>query len=366
MKVEITDSLETNNSDSKNGTNFDQIDTSTLTLAIVIATINLFFVFLTTFLLLRRIIRLRQPLQLYIQNIVFCNFFVAGGHLMGAVRYLVKYSADMAMIEKGADDLCLFQSIVTTFANLATFFWMVMIEWSACRLMLKKPAPLKYGSWFLHLMCWLVPAIIVTFAIVRDILGEDLDLSGPGYCWIKHGSDWRSHLMWGLLCAKGWELIAIFATVNFYFFNRCYFNRRAANDIADMIMSNASEAQLNESEEIRLERKADEKDLLWECRGIALLPLNLMILRIWGTTRFWIDISIEINGSNEQMQTASLGLLKLQTMGDSCLALFNFMLLAAVKWSQLTEAFPWLRHIRPCQWLSNREEFDTSIESSKG
>lgn len=324
---------------------------STQSLAIITTIINLFFVFLTTYLLLRRVIILRNPLQLYIQNIVFCNFFVAGGHLVGAVRILAMTDVDGS----NNDKLCVFQSIFTTYANLATFFWMMMIEWSAYRLMLDKPAPLKYGSWFIHLLCWTIPAFIVSLAMVNGVLGEDQEISWHGYCWIRHSKDWKKHLLWGLLTAKGWELITIFATVNFYFYNFCFFKRRTSNDPFLILMSNNENMRNEGSDGNTVDRENQQKDLLWECRGLALLPLNLMILRIWGTTRFWIDISIDANEERKYMRSASIILLHLQSIGDSSLAFFNFVLLAVVKWSQITDAYPSLKNFRLCQWLSKRQ-----------
>ena len=144
--------------------------------------------------------------------------------------------------------------------------------------------------------------------------------------------------------------------MNFYFYYFCFFKRRTADNTFDVLLSSGNERTAEVGNDVNMkESESEQRDLLWECRGLALLPLNLMVVRIWGTTRFWIDISIDANSNLESMEYASLVLLHFQSIGDSSLPFFNFVLLAIVKWTQMTEAYPWLKHFRPCQWLGRRD-----------
>lgn len=151
---------------------------------------------------------------------------------------------------------CIVQSVITTFASLASFFWTVCIAAFLYATFVHGEVP-KTNRWvrIFHALCWGVPLAITAAAFACSALGNDESLDSSGWCWVRRhpvypkfsvstddsneGSDiqtnsthmaslknetaWseivddrRARTFWLIMAGKGWEMLAYVLTIALY------------------------------------------------------------------------------------------------------------------------------------------------------
>lgn len=200
---------------------------------------------------------------------------------------------------------CTVQSVLGTLSVLASFFWTVSMAlylyiticWKNADLA-KKLMPLFHGCG------WGIPVIMVSLACALKKLGDNGDKVTSGWCWIKDSLNWKDQVLWMLLAGKLWEIIAYFVIAVLYALIKRSMKKEICQRSTLLTKSTAAKAQT-------LERK------------LICIPLIFVMLRIWGTIRFFLLIA---HGPNYEHNHSHDWLLILQGIGDNAPGFANFLL----------------------------------------
>ncbi|KAL3887377.1 hypothetical protein ACJMK2_027319 [Sinanodonta woodiana] len=223
--------------------------------------------------------------------LTIADLMIATGNLVGTIDFLSN--------KGGNNDVCIAQSVVTTFASMASFFWtlvitahmMVSIQFRSDK---TRSALLKF---LYHLICWGLPGIITLVAGLRGVLGRNSNSTTAvtgSWCWIKNDLPYQERITWMLITGKGWEILCYILSFSILVLLKLklYLSRRRLRE-------------LNEDF-----RDQDTHYLyLW---------LLLWLLRVWGTVRFILVCS--------QSDDNVAFLIILHSIGDSAQAFGNCLL----------------------------------------
>ncbi|XP_041375949.1 G-protein coupled receptor 157-like [Gigantopelta aegis] len=224
------------------------------------------------------------------------DFLTALGNLLGVVWFVW---ADSSVIRRSMI-YCKFQSALTIFSSIASFLWMVVIAFGLLlSIVLSKARVFESYGKFYHLVCWVLPGLIVTVSLSLDVLGYDSDLNQDSWCWVDPRV---SHaLVWQFVTGKGWELASYVITVVIYTVVKIYLFKNSTHTLA-----------VNPH---RL-RHAGVKEAN---RKLTFVPLVFILLRVWGTLRFIIGV---VDHEYAKSPQASW-IVPLQCVGDSAQGIAN-------------------------------------------
>ncbi|XP_062505123.1 G-protein coupled receptor 157-like [Corticium candelabrum] len=213
------------------------------------------------------------------------DFLVAAGNAAGTI----------GNGDHDAGLFCKLQSTVTTFANLCSFFWTVVIaSYIFISIVLHRSDVARNLVPVYHMICWIIPAAIVAAAFIADVLGmPDTNKYTYGWCWIRSDLNVHKMRMWMLVTGKGWEVGAYIVTLVLYMIIKCYL----------WINKHTTHAHFQTAPEAATVQRINRK--------MTLVPIIFICLRIWGTIRFFLSQANHLNAATQP------ALIILQGIGDS-------------------------------------------------
>ncbi|XP_022286112.2 G-protein coupled receptor 157-like [Crassostrea virginica] len=244
--------------------------------------------------------------------LTIADLMTAVGNLIGVVRYALREETEYILEQKEmkynctvTDSVCFVQSAVTTFSTLASFFWTSIIMIHILMTLITQQEWSKLVNRVIYnIVAWGVPLVITFLAIGYDVLGEDFFITTGPWCWIKGCMEQDKVINWMALTGKGWEVATYFLTMTFYLIIKFYMVKRSLRF------------------EVRSQNHLREEDELY-----IMIFFVIIILRVSGTIRFFIAIFKTAHSSNiEKFDAAELGLLYIQSFGDSAQAFANCIL----------------------------------------
>ncbi|XP_031567811.1 G-protein coupled receptor 157-like [Actinia tenebrosa] len=271
--------------------NYLDVSTPNLVLATLAAVLSLFG---TTFIVVTFFIwkEIRSTSRRILVYISIADFFVAVGTVVG-----VSFSKHSTT--------CLIQSICGTYFVLCSFFWTVFLAvylFIGCtnkRILLAERLVCLF-----HVIAWGVPLTIVCIAVAKKKLGDNGDIVSSGWCWVSANMSWKEQVKWMLIAGKFWEVTAfVIITILFIFIRQGM--RKVLNNEEGLLLSERSSRAAQTAE-----------------RKLILVPLSFILLRIWGTVRFFIFV---VTGPNK-VPPANNWLLVLQGIGDTLPGFANFLI----------------------------------------
>lgn len=213
----------------------------------------------------------RSSINVIVGFVIGLNGVYALAQCFGATRYfLLQCNAAAAReftqhLHLNDTLLCVGQSMVAIYAEASCCLWMILLEITLCHRIRTGRNLHVVLCTLLALICALVPAAVVYISLKApkwnlsqsDVLGEDDNVSGLGFCWLSKCLDLGAHFLWGLITGKLWQLLA-FCLVPIIFL---YFRFKNHGCQANQRFS-------------------------WEYRCLALLPLGHVFFKSIGNVRF--------------------------------------------------------------------------------
>ncbi|XP_033763349.1 G-protein coupled receptor 157-like [Pecten maximus] len=200
------------------------------------------------------------------------------------------------------DGFCIAQSFLTTTSTLSSFFWTTAIavylfSAVALRVNIAEKPGVKLSMTAIPII---VPVTITGVALGYGALGED-DYFGSGpWCWINR--DVNNRLMWKVVTGKGWEIMTYILTLVIYILLK-FFKWRESRRHNRQFSWSDTDLSLRDADEIF--------EISW---------LFLLVARIWGTLRFFLE-TFDVHPGDKLQNT----LLCMQCIGDSSQAFWNFI-----------------------------------------
>ncbi|XP_013393575.1 G-protein coupled receptor 157 [Lingula anatina] len=259
---------------------------------------------IATYIAFREIRSTSRKLLVYLSIV---DFFTALGNLIGVIRYVYNYTNEISTDCDNPGPVCVAQSVITTFSSMASFFWTVMIAlYLHVSVVGGDSRKADRKVWAFHVLSWGIPAMLTFTAWQYGVLGEDGSQTSAGWCWIKttcsDGMSPGEEIGWMLLTGKAWEIIAYLLTPAIYGHIKCHIHRTIVQVHHRYI----------DSDTIHAVERADRK--------LTFVPIIFILLRIWGTIRFFLAI-----GGYQPSDMSAL-IIILQGFGDSGQGFCNFVL----------------------------------------
>ncbi|XP_033763764.1 G-protein coupled receptor 157-like [Pecten maximus] len=225
--------------------------------------------------------RIRQTRRL-LMYLTVADIMTASGILIGTVRYALihQHSRTISFDEhehlcKFPDEICVAQSMITTFSGMASFFWTLVI--GAHLIVSLRPTcavedpERPWNELKAHIICWGLPGAITLAALSKNMLGENFSIGTGPWCWIKVClEDADLPYKWMAIAGKGWDMI-IYTTSMVTFVLLIFYLRRRGYTISDLPR--------------RTENRLREEDA-----NFVFLWLLTYVLKVWGTARFFISV----------------------------------------------------------------------------
>lgn len=176
--------------------------------------------------------------------------------------------------------VCKIQATLNIAAILSSFFWTVYLSFYIYMTVCRKITPQseKRIMLFFVLTAWGIPLIIAATAYGVGAVGNSDNVVSSGWCWIKYilndetNWPWQKMLFWMCMAGKGWEILAYFAICVFYFLVKWQIRREINRGFP-------AGSHFLTVRSIEVVRKADRK--------LMFIPVVFILLRIWGTIRFF-------------------------------------------------------------------------------
>lgn len=172
--------------------------------------------------------------------------------------------------------VCDIQATLNIAAVLSSFFWTVYLSvyiyMTICRQITIQGE--RRLMLFFQLTAWVIPVLIAATAYGEKAVGNSEDLVSSGWCWIKidrNGDRWWN-VLWMCIAGKGWEILSYIAISVFYFLVKWQIRR-------EMKTGFAPGSHFLTLRSIEAVKKADRK--------LMFIPIVFILLRIWGTIRFF-------------------------------------------------------------------------------
>jgi len=164
--------------------------------------------------------------------------------------------------------------------------------------------------WF-HLKCWLIPLAINVVALFYRKLGNSGDSTSSGWCWIRlvniDERQVNEAILWMFIDGKGIEIFTYILLLCFYVRIKVHLHEKinkSTRSESGTFMSNGT---------IKAAKKFDRK--------IIMVPLILILLRIWGTMRFLFFV---VDRQSTLLQKEIL--ISMQAVGDNLQGFTNCVL----------------------------------------
>ncbi|XP_045161541.2 G-protein coupled receptor 157-like [Mercenaria mercenaria] len=285
------------------------VPTYTLSLTLLSCSLSIFgsFVIIITYLNLQQIQNFTRKLLL---SLTVADLLTAVGNLIGSVRYFaLRSKANGCELVQVSDSVCIVQSFITTFSSMASFFWTTVIALHIYMQIARESPGMRTGLMLLgyQVMCWGIPGIITVTALSLEVLGSDDSVGTGSWCWIRAEVNDHAQIVWMIMSGKGWEILCYVLTAGLYMLSKiAIWAKRRANRWRRFGMR-------------------DVEDMRTEDENFLYVPLVLYVLRIWGTTRFFLAI-FKNHINSVHLTRAQEVLLVFQSIGDSAQAFFNCVL----------------------------------------
>ncbi|XP_053407257.1 G-protein coupled receptor 157-like [Mercenaria mercenaria] len=269
-------------------------------------------VILVTYFTIREIQNFTRKLLVYL---TLADLFTAVGNLTAVVRYAYAHDGkdhvaeNCTSVNKITENeyLCIGQSFVTTFSNLASFLWTAVIAihlWSSVIIRTRR-TEVYYMHALYHVLCWIVPLIIVLILLHKDCLGEDFCYGTGVWCGIKSNLPPQEIRTWMYIADIGWQiacyLTACFLYIHLKFYLKLHHKSSQLASLSDTL------------------RNEDE--------NFVFVWMVIYLLKLWGFTRFFITTYADLDVLQQQHMKGFLDfLLTMQSYGASGQAFWNCIL----------------------------------------
>lgn len=215
----------------------------------------------------------------------------------------------------GKDIPCVTQSFIGSTSILCSFLWTVALALFLYLTIVVENQHLAKKlicPWF-HLICWLLPLSINMLALHLGKLGNSTDADTAGWCWIclvesKYRSD---AILWMFIDGKAIELLTYITVLILYTTTKYHLRKKIRN------FSKDSSSLLTQTT-ITAARNTDRK--------LMMIPLCLIVLRLWGTIRFFLYIFDDDDYGKKEINTIETTLMFLQSAGDTLQGAVNCVL----------------------------------------
>jgi len=157
-----------------------------------------------------------------------------------------------------------------------------------------------------HITAWGIPLIIAALAYGLNAVGYSRDMVSSGWCWISSDQPWGKMVLWLFFAGKGWEIIAYITITVFSTLVKLQIRREVRLGFipgGDFLTSKTRDVV----------KKADRK--------LTLIPVVFILLRVWGTVRFFRFLVY-----HPEDPSLLKWLIVLHGIGDSSQGFANFVL----------------------------------------
>ncbi|XP_066927061.1 G-protein coupled receptor 157-like [Clytia hemisphaerica] len=245
---------------------------------------------------------IRSPSRHIIVCISIADMFQAMANLYSA--YFVNQKDEHFM------ENCIIQSFVGSTAINCSFMWTMMLAiFLFISLDREKPslAIRLIHPWF-HLISWLIPLFINLLALFLRKLGDNYDSASAGWCWIR--MDDAHATLWMFLDGKGLELLTYIVIIVLYTKLKWHLQRKIRKfERSESFNENLTRFSLKAAKQV------DKK--------IILVPIVYILLRIWGTVRFFMFIA---GTDDKKYRVVADVFIVLQLFGDNLVGFANCVL----------------------------------------
>lgn len=214
---------------------------------------------------------------------------------------------------KGVDVPCQVQSFIGSTFVLSSFLWTVMLGVYLYITLVKENQELaeKLARPWFHILCWLLPLLINVVAINLQVLGNSKDDTSSGWCWIDLETGKRDkQIMWMIIDGKGIEILSYVLSIILYTKIKLHIRKK----IKKYERVESSSSQFSRHRTVSAAKNTDRK--------LIFIPICLILLRIWGTIRFFVYV----HGKDHYSVTLDHILLYMQAIGDNLQGAVNCIL----------------------------------------
>jgi len=229
--------------------------------------------------------------------------FISIGDLFVAISNII------GLYTTSADDAtCNIQATLNIMAILSSFFWTTYLSCYFYLTICKKiSTQMESGMMlFFHATAWGIPLLLAAIAFGFKAVGNSQDLVSSGWCWIKYKQLWWKVVLWMCIAGKGWEILAYISITVFYVLVKLQIRREVNTGFAPG-------SYFLTLKSIEVVKRADRK--------LTFIPVVFILLRIWGTVRFF-----RLLAHHPHRPPVREWLLILHGVGDSSQGFANFIL----------------------------------------
>ncbi|KAL4231090.1 hypothetical protein ACF0H5_008673 [Mactra antiquata] len=235
--------------------------------------------------------------------------------------------------------LCKGQSFVTTYSNMSSYLWTLVIAghlWFSV-VFKTQTSETTYMHVLYHVVCWLVPLSVVIVLQEKDYLGEDYCYGTGVWCGIRSNLHHKTIERWMYIADIGWQVPCYILTCLVYMHLKLHLYLRHRGKNLDVVS-------------VKLRNEDTNFVYVW---------LIIYLLKVWGMTRFFITTYVSQETLQNQHLRTFLGiLLSLQSYGASGQAFWNCILFCFLDKTVRHSMKDWF-----CRRTSERRHLLSSSES---
>lgn len=224
-----------------------------------------------------KINKIRNVTRKLLVFLTTADLLTAVGNLVAAIRYFALYSNNGSYEKcnnsaqnqsEENDTLCVLQSFVTTFSNMSSFLWTLIIAihlWASVVLKTNRTEA-RFIQLMYHIICWVLPLVIVSVIAWFGYLGEDFCVGTGVWCGIKSNLPpktieicmWTADIFWQITC---------YVTACFLYIHlKVYLMLRHRHERLTIIAHNLRD----------------------EDQNFVFVWMIIYLLKLWGMTRFFV------------------------------------------------------------------------------
>ncbi|XP_001636737.2 G-protein coupled receptor 157 isoform X1 [Nematostella vectensis] len=227
-------------------------------------------------------------------------------------------------------DLCTAEGFVNIAAIISSFFWTfylsVYLYLAVCKGLESSTERIVLRVF--HVTAWGIPLVIACLALALNNVGPLVypNKVSDGWCWVKTGSKNPNpnEIAWMFIAGKGWEILAYIGITAFYIRVKVHLRQQVYSCQGAPFLTMGS---------IEAARKADRK--------FTFIPVIFILLRMWGTIRFFLYISGQGHPEYEWLRI-------LHGIGDSSQGFANFVIFCVFTEKMGSHFKYWFSKIFPC------------------